>query len=181
MPTKPKRAKELPAREWRKFAGSAPYVQMIEAAAQKHGISPEVLGALLYTESRFNPNARGPTGDRGIAQIVTKWHPEVRNPFDPAESIEYAAGYLGRLKRRFGSTEKALAAYNHGPTAVSGYGKDWRTKIPSTTRHYASSIAEAETAFPTAPAPAQKRGKLRPQAAPVQLDPVIVNALLRGQ
>ncbi len=46
----------------------------------------------------------------------------VTDPFDPAQSIDGAARYLGQQYQEFGSWELAAAAYNAGPGAVRRYG-----------------------------------------------------------
>jgi len=44
------------------------------------------------------------------------------DPFNPAENIEAGTKYLKTQIDRFGSVDKALAAYNAGPGAVIKYG-----------------------------------------------------------
>jgi soluble lytic murein transglycosylase-like protein len=47
----------------------------------------------------------------------------VEDPFDPAQSLEGGARFLGGLLRQFdGDVRLALAAYNAGPGAVQRYG-----------------------------------------------------------
>jgi Transglycosylase SLT domain/D-alanyl-D-alanine carboxypeptidase len=100
------------------------YAPMIARAAQRWGVSAQLLAAQIYAESNFNPFARSPAGAQGIAQFMpgTARGMGLRNPFDPAQSIE-AQGHLMRdLLRRFGSVPLALAAYNAGPGAVARCG-----------------------------------------------------------
>jgi soluble lytic murein transglycosylase-like protein len=47
----------------------------------------------------------------------------VTDPFDPAQSLEGGARFLGGLLKQFkGNESLALAAYNAGPGAVQKYG-----------------------------------------------------------
>jgi hypothetical protein len=102
----------------------ARYAPMIARAAQHWGVSAQLLAAQIYAESNFNPFARSPAGAQGIAQFMpgTARAMGLRNPFDPARSIDAQAHLMRDLLRRFGSVPLALAAYNAGPGAVARCG-----------------------------------------------------------
>ena len=105
-------------------SGSAPYEQLIDAAAQKYGIDPAVLKGLIKQESGFNPNAGSPAGAQGLTQLMpgTAASLGVSDVHDPAQSIDGGAHYLKMQLDRFGGDySKALAAYNAGPGAVQRY------------------------------------------------------------
>lgn len=93
-------------------------------AANRHGVPPEIFAALVKQESRFNPGARSRAGAMGLTQLMPGTAKElgVSDPFDPAQSLDGGARYLRIQKDRFGSWEKALAAYNAGPGNVEKYG-----------------------------------------------------------
>jgi soluble lytic murein transglycosylase-like protein len=106
-------------------SGSAPYVQLIDSAAQKYGIDPAVLKGLIKQESGFNPNAGSSAGAQGLTQLMpgTASAMGVTDLHDPAQSIDGGAHYLKMQLDRFGGDySKALAAYNAGPGAVQRYG-----------------------------------------------------------
>ncbi|HWT95643.1 MAG TPA: lytic transglycosylase domain-containing protein [Solirubrobacteraceae bacterium] len=106
-------------------SGPTPYAAEISAAAAKHGVDPALLTALIKQESGFNPNARSPAGASGLCQLMpgTAAGLGVTDPTDPAQAIEGGAKYLAQQLKAFGGDpEKALAAYNAGPGAVSKYG-----------------------------------------------------------
>lgn len=126
--------------DWRANPRAAAYVRIIEEAAKEHGIDPEMLGSVIERESQFDPEAESEQGAAGIAQLVSKFHPDV-DVSDPVASIRHAAKYLKANIKRFGDEPRALAAYNHGPTAVRSYGADWRDKIPEETRDYVSALS----------------------------------------
>lgn len=128
---------------WRSNPKAKDYIRTIEDAAKAHDLDPELLGALIERESQFDPQAKSHAGAIGIAQIMQRFHPDV-DATDPTASIKYAAQYLKQNFARFGDMERALAAYNHGPTAVRSYGKDWRTKIPAETHKYILELLRKE-------------------------------------
>lgn len=124
------------------------YLNDIAKAAAKAGVPQSMLARLLWQESRYRPDIiSGETvssaGAVGIAQIVPRWHPDV-DPRDPVASIAYAAQYLGRLNKRFGDWEKALAAYNWGQgnldNAIQQAGQNWKGRLPRETSDYIAQI-----------------------------------------
>jgi soluble lytic murein transglycosylase-like protein len=104
-------------------AAGAKYGPAIEAAAARHGIEPELLGALVWTESDFDPQARSRSGAIGLGQLMPGTAAELGvNPNDPAQNLDGAARYLRQQIDRFGDTRLALAAYNAGPGRVASAG-----------------------------------------------------------
>jgi soluble lytic murein transglycosylase-like protein len=102
-----------------------PYGSEITAAAQRHGVDPALLAALIKQESGFDPNAHSPAGAQGLTQLMpgTAAGLGVSNPLDPAQAIEGGAKYLAEQLKAFGGDEaRALAAYNAGPGAVQRFG-----------------------------------------------------------
>jgi cell wall-associated NlpC family hydrolase len=101
----------------------AQYVPTIEQAAAQNGIPSSLLAALVYHESRFEPNARSSAGAEGIAQFMPATAAGMGiDPYDPTEAINGAAQLLGSYSRQFGSYADALAAYDAGASAVERYG-----------------------------------------------------------
>ena len=102
----------------------ARYAPIIARAAQRCGVSAQLLAAQLYAESNFNPFAVSPAGAQGIAQFMpgTAAGLGLRNPFDAAASIDAQAHLMHDLLARFASVPLALAAYNAGPGAVARCG-----------------------------------------------------------
>jgi soluble lytic murein transglycosylase-like protein len=97
------------------------YMGAIAEAERRYGLPPNLLRALIWAESRFNPMAVSPAGAAGLAQLMPATARElgVRNRHDPIASIDGGARYLRDMLKRFDAVHLALAAYNAGPGAVS--------------------------------------------------------------
>ena len=97
------------------------YMEAIAEAERRYGLPTNLLRALIWTESRFNPMALSPAGAAGLAQLMPATARElgVRNRHDPLASIDGGARYLRAMLDRFDAVHLALAAYNAGPGAVS--------------------------------------------------------------
>ena len=101
----------------------AAYAGTIEQASSSNGIPASLLAALLYHESRFEPNVVSSAGAEGIAQFMPATAAGMGiDPTNPTQSIEGAAQLLGSYTRQFGSYSDALAAYDAGSSAVERYG-----------------------------------------------------------
>jgi len=128
---------------WDLPARGEPYRAAIDAAEIAHGIPHNLLGRVLYQESRFRPDiisgaVRSSAGAMGIAQFMPATAAEFGiDPLDPSVAIDAAGQYLAQLFSRFGSWSLALAAYNWGLGNVSKYGLDG---APEKTRDYVAQI-----------------------------------------
>jgi soluble lytic murein transglycosylase-like protein len=104
-------------------APAASPTELADAAADKYGISRQLVRAVMAAESGFQPDAVSPKGAIGLMQLM----PETAqllgaDPYDPAQNVDAGVRYLGDLLNRYqGHLWSALAAYNAGPGAVDKY------------------------------------------------------------
>lgn len=96
---------------------------LLQNASTETGIPWELLAALSYQESHWNPKARSPTGVRGFMMLTLNTAKEVNvsNRLDPEQSILGGATYYRKLLDRLPDDIKgqdriwlSLAAYNVG-------------------------------------------------------------------
>ena len=117
---------------------SGPYADVITRAAERQGLDPNLVHAVIRAESNYEPTARSPKGARGLMQLMpaTLREYQVRNAYDPAANIDAGTRRLRALLDRFPLAE-AVAAYNAGIAAVLKYGG-----IPPfpETRHYVATV-----------------------------------------
>ena len=100
------------------------YDDLITQNAARHGISADLVRAVIQAESGFNPRAVSPKGAMGLMQLMpaTARDLGVADPFQPADNIRGGVAYLAQLLTRFNqNVELALAAYNAGPERVERY------------------------------------------------------------
>lgn len=114
-----------PVRQW---------CDLIQSAAQEHGLDPNLAAAVIFQESHGNPNAYSHSGAVGLMQIMPRdglaagfqcingpcfaGRPSSAELYDPAFNISYGCRMLAGLIQKHGSLREALRAY--GP-ANSGY------------------------------------------------------------
>ena len=122
-------------------AGMVPaiYAAKVAELAGRFDLSPALIEAMVWQESRWNASARSPVGARGLAQLMPGTARDLGvDPDDPFANLEGGARYLREQMDRFdGNLEKALAAYNAGPGRVIAAGGIPRIRETQT---YVSSI-----------------------------------------
>jgi len=120
-------------------AGPLRWQGRVTELSAKYDLSPMLIEALVWQESRWNENAVSPVGARGLAQLMPGTARQLGvNSADPSANLEGGARYLREQLDRFGGDlEKALAAYNAGPGRVIR-----ANGVPaiSETRNYVSAI-----------------------------------------
>ena len=127
-------------------AAKYPYQSCFEVASTLHEVPLDVLLAVAATESAWNPDARSAANAHGIMQI--QWPGTARHLgvtrlselYNPCLNIELGARYLRELlDANGGDLERALAAYNYGPTRIAA-----AEELPSGARRYVSAVGEAQ-------------------------------------
>jgi len=110
----------------RPSARRAEYAALIESTARQFNLHPELLHAVVRTESAYNPSAVSSAGAVGLMQLMpgTAERYGVKDIWDPAQNLRGGARYLRDLLNLFEHDLRlALAAYNAGEGAVIRHGR----------------------------------------------------------
>ena len=96
------------------------YRAKVAELAARFDLSPSLIEAMVWQESRWRHDAVSPVGAQGLAQLMPGTARDLGvDPRDPFANLEGGARYLREQLDRFdGDLEKALAAYNAGPGRV---------------------------------------------------------------
>ncbi len=99
---------------------------------KRYDIDPELLQAIAFVESDYEVNYDGISGDKGLCQIVERFHTErmeklnVTDIYDPYSNILLCADFLAELKvsKYGGDIYFVLMAYNMGLNGATRHYKD---------------------------------------------------------
>lgn len=102
------------------------YSQYVNKASKDYNIPPELIYAVIHTESRFDPNAKSGAGAYGLMQIMPSsfdWLMQKRGEegkyttddlFKPEVNIDFGSYLLKYFYDYYGNEKCAVAAYNAG-------------------------------------------------------------------
>jgi soluble lytic murein transglycosylase len=101
------------------------YEAILVSHARTYELDPALLAAVVYTESRFRADARSHAGALGLMQLLPDTGRAialrtggdrfvVSDLLDPEINVRYGSWYLRELRRKYGDTATALAAYHAG-------------------------------------------------------------------
>jgi soluble lytic murein transglycosylase-like protein len=127
-------------------AGTA-FDELISSASGRYNVDPDLIRAVIKTESDFNSNARSHKGAMGLMQLMpdtARLH-NVSDAYNPNENVDGGVRHLRMLLERYqGNFELSLAAYNAGAGAVEKHGG-----IPpyNETREYVRKVLRFYDAF----------------------------------
>ncbi|MFH1139073.1 MAG: lytic transglycosylase domain-containing protein [Pseudomonadota bacterium] len=119
---------------------------IVERAAQENELDPELIRAVIKTESAFDHQALSGAGAMGLMQLMpgTARDLGVDDPFDPAQNVSGGSRYLRQMLDRYsGDLTKALAAYNWGPGALDRSTGTW----PDETQRYVELVTKRYQKF----------------------------------
>ena len=96
---------------------SEEYQQYCVEIGNMYGICPELLMAMIESESSGNPNAQNGSC-KGLLQVSEKWHADrmkklgVANICDPYGNILVATDYISELAEKYEDVGMVLMVYN---------------------------------------------------------------------
>jgi soluble lytic murein transglycosylase len=129
------------------------YEHVIRTHAENHALDPALLAAIVYVESRFDPNAQSAAGAIGLMQLLPETAKGialrtggarfvVADLRDPEINVRYGSWYVDHLRVRYdGDVGLALAAYHAGQGNVDHWREEGLGIAFPETRKY---IAEVE-------------------------------------
>ncbi|MFN3696426.1 MAG: lytic transglycosylase domain-containing protein [Pseudobdellovibrio sp.] len=111
--------------------------------SNKYEIDPVFIVSIIKTESSFNPNAKGTSGEIGLMQLMPKTGEYIAQKIkmkhfagsktlrDPIKNIKIGVAYINYLREKFDNTAyKYVPAYNMGPGKLTkSIGQSIRPKI----------------------------------------------------
>lgn len=110
------------------------YEQLVRSNARNRDLDPALVAAVIYAESRFDPNARSAAGAVGLMQVLPDTARFIARKTggedfvladlrDPEINVRYGTWLLEYLRGYYeGDMSTALAAYHAGPGNVD----EWR-------------------------------------------------------
>jgi soluble lytic murein transglycosylase len=130
------------------------YEQILAGHAQNYDLDPALLAAVVYRESRFDPDAVSESGAvglmqllpetaKGIAQYTGGTEFRLSDLHDPEINVRYGSFYLRRLLDKYGGdVSLALAAYHAGQGNVDEWIARGEGIAFAETREYVDDVLE---------------------------------------
>jgi soluble lytic murein transglycosylase-like protein len=140
------------------FRTEVPYGEIIYREARSQGLAPELVAAVVKTESDFRPRLISNKNAHGLMQLIpsTAALMGTTDVMDPVQNIRAGTRYLKHLQGQFEDPVMVLAAYNAGPGTVRVYGgvppyretRDYVKKVDRSTRRFQKEIAKRIASYP---------------------------------
>lgn len=142
------------------------YEEFVEKYSAEYDVDPNLIYAIIRTESSFDPDAVSSANAEGLTQITPETFEWLRTKlgeedgklslFDPETSIKYGTFFISYLLDEFGETDTALAAYHAGRGKINEWlgnpeiSPDGKTladiPIPETA-HYVKKVNKAYSVY----------------------------------
>ena len=136
------------------------YAATIREVSEENGLEPAFVAGVIYTESRFRPDAKSHREAYGLMQLLPESARFIQRKSgiegdyrDPKVNIRLGTWFLGYLNDRYKGEERLmLAAYNSGEGNVDAWvsdeGFDIAKDIPyKETREYVDRALEAQKTY----------------------------------
>lgn len=120
--------------------------QSVDKCAKKYNIDPNLILAVIKTESYFNPNCVSSAGAKGLMQLMPAnfKHLGVTDPFNIEQNIDGGTKLLREYIDRYGGDiQMGLMAYNGGPSRMDRRGVKSIAdiyKMPKETQNYVKKV-----------------------------------------
>lgn len=127
------------------------FEHILRGHASNHTLDPALLAAVIYVESRFDPQAESAAGAVGLMQLLPNTAKGialrtggerfvVADLRDPEINVRYGSWYLDHLRDRYDDTRLMLAAYHAGQGNVDRWRADGAGIAFPETRSYVADV-----------------------------------------
>jgi soluble lytic murein transglycosylase len=139
---------------WLRLRYPLEYEHIVLGHARNYELDPALIAAVVYRESRFDPDAVSDSGAiglmqllpdtaEGIAELTGGTGFVVSDLYEPEINVRYGAFYLRRLLAKYGGdVELALAAYHAGQGNVDEWLEHGGRIEFSETREYVADVLD---------------------------------------
>lgn len=133
------------------------YYGEIKDACKRHGLDEELIMSVIWTESKFDAQARSSAGAIGLMQLMpdtAKWCADMNGELfstemltDGAYNIRLGTYYFKYLVDKFDDEKIALAAFNAGEGNVSRWLQDGGKIEFKETERYVNTVLKTKNIY----------------------------------
>jgi len=135
------------------------YEHIVQAHARNYDLDPALLAAVIYAESRFDPNVESPAGAVGLMQLLPETAEGialrtggtrfvVADLRDPEINVRYGSWYLDHLRDHYdGDLRLTLAAYHAGQGNVDRWLEEGSGIAFPETRDYVDEVERVRRVY----------------------------------
>jgi soluble lytic murein transglycosylase len=144
---------------WLRVRYPLEYEHIVRGHAENYELDAALIAAVIYRESRFDPNAVSESGAIGLMQLLPDTAEgialntggtafRVDDLYEPEINVRYGSFYLRRLLRKYdGDEELALAAYHAGQGNVDRWIEQGGRIGFAETRQYVEDVLDARERY----------------------------------
>jgi soluble lytic murein transglycosylase len=134
------------------------YESIVQGHARNYRLDPALLAAVIYTESKFDTDAKSDAGAIGLMQLLPDTAKGiavrtggsrfvVSDLYDPEINVRYGAWYLRHLLDRYDDERTALAAYHAGQANVDRWRAQGLGIQFAQTRYYVDKVERLKRTY----------------------------------